>query len=255
MIETHRHDGPEGPSRDIREIRLARPPVNALTPELLEALLAALGDATENAAAVVLSGRPGMFSAGLDVPHLLTLGEDDIHRTFSSLLEVCRTLAVSPVPTVAAVTGHSPAGGAVMAVWCDYRVMAEGKYQIGLNEVQVGVSIPELLAIAVRRLVGERMAERLLVHGRMLAANEALEVGFVDELAPTEEVVERSVGWCRELLRLPAPAVRDARRATRADLHRAFDGLEAAVDTLASGWYRPETQAALRGLVERLAAR
>lgn len=249
MIERHDHGS-------IAELRLARPPANALTPDLLERLHDELETALEEAEAeaLVLSGRPGMFSAGLDVPHLLALDRDGIHDTFRRLLEVCRLLGTSPIPVAAAVTGHSPAGGAVLATFCDYRVMAEGPYRIGLNETRVGLPIPELLYGALRRLVGGRRAERLLVHGRLVEAREALDVGFVDELAPPEEVASRAVAWCESLLELPRSAVAGTRRACRAELHRLLAGeaFDDAVETLAAAWFREETQAALRALVARL---
>ena len=96
---------------------------------------------------------------------------------------VCATLARAPIPLVAAVTGHSPAGGAVLALFCDYRVMAQGAFKIGLNEVQVGLSVPDCIQFALRRVVGNHRAERLLVAGAMLESSAALDCGYVDELA------------------------------------------------------------------------
>lgn len=247
MIERRDH----GP---IAELYLDRPPANALTPPMLHRLLDEVEDAQDRAKALVLSARPGMFSAGLDVPHLLELDADGIRDTFDTLLRVCRALGTSPIPVAAAVTGHSPAGGAVLATFCDYRVMAEGPYRIGLNEARVGLPIPELLYAAVRRLVGGRMAERLLVHGRLVEASEALDIGFVDELAPAEEVADRALAWCRDVLELPGSAVPGTRRACRADLRRWLTGesFDDAVDVLATSWFHDEAQAALRALVARL---
>lgn len=247
MIERRDH----GP---IVELRLDRPPANALTSDLLTRLHDELEAAQEDAGGLVLSGRPGMFSAGLDVPHLLGLDHDDIHETFRSLMRVCRLLGTSRIPVVAAVTGHSPAGGAVLATFCDYRVMAEGSFRIGLNETQVGLPIPELLYGALRRLVGGRTAERLLVHGRTVEAEEALRVGFVDDLAPAEEVAERAIAWCRGVLELPRSAVAGTRRACRAELHRLLAGgaFDDAIETLTAAWFQEEAQAALAALVARL---
>ena len=131
MLETLDHD-----DGAIRELRLDRPPVNALTPELLAALRDALEAApAAGARALVVSGRPGMFSAGLDVPCLLGLDRAGIEGLMANLFAALRALAFSPVPSVAAVTGHSPAGGAVLALMCDRRVMAAGdaesRFRIG----------------------------------------------------------------------------------------------------------------------------
>src|SRR6185437_3684442 len=82
---------------------------------------------------------------------------------------------------------HRP-GGAVLALFCDYRVMARGAYRIGLNEVQVGLTVPDCIQAALRRLVGPYRAERLLIQGTMLDADDALAAGMVDELTDVDHV-------------------------------------------------------------------
>jgi Delta3-Delta2-enoyl-CoA isomerase len=121
----------------VRELRLNRPPVNALSPELIASLLEAIRTAPhEGKRALVLSGLPGIFSAGLDVPQLLKLDRlamDALWREFYALIGA---LACSPVPIAAAITAHAPAGGTVLALFCDHRIAAEGDWRIGLSEVQ-----------------------------------------------------------------------------------------------------------------------
>ncbi|MFQ5349219.1 MAG: enoyl-CoA hydratase/isomerase family protein [Thermoanaerobaculia bacterium] len=241
----------------VRELRLERPPANALAPELVDALAAAVRAAPANGAeALVLSGAPGMFSAGLDVPYLLTLDRQGIAAAWAGFYDLLRALAAAPVPIAAAITGHSPAGGAVLAILCDRRVMAEGPWAIGLNEVKVGIPLPPALFGALRRVVGHRTAERLAVAGAMVAPDEALAIGLVDELAPPAEVVDRALQWCGTLLALPrGPMLRTRRRARRdlQELLRPGDGSE--VEGLVDDWFDDETQAALHALVERLAAK
>src|SRR5204863_7790743 len=116
---------------------------------------------------------------------------------------LCAALARSPIPIAAAITGHSPAGGAVLAIMCDYRVMARGPFKIGLNEVQVGLSVPECIQAALRRLLGPYRAERLLVAGAMLEAEQAHAIGLVDELVEPDLVVPRGLLWLGDLLKLP----------------------------------------------------
>jgi enoyl-CoA hydratase/carnithine racemase len=169
----------------VRELRLDRPPANALTPDLIVELREALTRAPEEGVkAMVLAGRPGRFSGGLDVPYLLSLDREGMDRLWREFYRLLHALAASHVPIAAAVTGHSPAGGAVMALFCDYRVMAEGDFVIGLNEVLVGIPMPLAILQALSRLVGPGKAERLCVEGKLLSSAEALRVGFVDELAP-----------------------------------------------------------------------
>jgi Delta3-Delta2-enoyl-CoA isomerase len=241
----------------VRELRLSRPPANALSPELIAALGEAVAAAPkEGARALVLSGSPGMFSGGLDVPHLLQLDRPAIRDTWESFYRLLRGLAASPVPVVAAITGHSPAGGAVLSMFCDYRVMTEGNFKIGLNEVAVGIPLPEALLRACVRIVGPRQAERLSVTAAMIHPEEALRIGFVDEVAPPDHVVPRAVEWCQGLLALPPVALADTRKRARADLVRLVEeGLASEMETLAEMWFSDETQSTLRAVVERLAAK
>src|SRR5260221_2424710 len=96
----------------VRELRLARPPVNALDPPLLTALRAAIAGApAAGREAIVLSGAPGRFSGGLDVPVLLTLDRAGMEGAWTTVFGVMRDIAASPISIVAALTQHSAAGG------------------------------------------------------------------------------------------------------------------------------------------------
>lgn len=248
MLDIIEHD------HRIRELRLARPPVNALNPHLIATLKRAIAQApNEGAAALVISGSPGSFSAGLDIPALLQLDRDAMRAFWKDFFGVCAALARSSIPIVAAVTGHSPAGGAVLALFCDYRVMARGDYKIGLNEVQVGLTVPDCIQAALRRLVGPYRAERLLVAGAMLDADDALAAGMIDELTDVDHVVTRTLAWLESLLQLPRHAMLGTRAMARADLANLFeDPASLPVEAFLDGWFASEAQATLRALVERL---
>lgn len=243
MLETiDHHDGA------TREIRMARPPVNALNPELVQALHEALLAAPSSGARmIVLSGRPGLFSAGLDVPALLALDPAGLAAFWSSFFGLLGCMANAPVPIVAAITGHSPAGGAVLSLYCDYRVMAEGEFRIGLNEVQVGLFVPSNIQYALRRLVGAHRAERLLVEGAMLSPGQALSVGMVDALCAVDQVIPHALSWCERHLKLPPMALSRTRELARADL---VEAMHSSLDenAMTTGWYGAETQSTLRKL-------
>lgn len=247
MIEIQDHG-------NVREIRLARPPANALETEMLGALIGALRAAPDaGAAAIVLSGRPGMFSAGLDVPLLLQQTRAQMLEFWRQFFGAQQAIAASPVPVVAALTGHSPAGGAVLAMQCDYRVMADGKYKIGLNEVQVGLYPGPIIHGALKRLVGVRQAERLLSGGLLLTAAEALSVGFVDRLVPETEVVATALEWARSMAALPPRALAHTRRLSRADLVALTAELtDRDYEAMNGAWYSDETQTVMKQLVAKL---
>jgi enoyl-CoA hydratase/carnithine racemase len=247
MLDIIRHD-------TIHELHLARPPVNALDPALVHALRSAVEAApAAGARALVLSGAPGLFSAGLDVPTLLQLDRDAFRVFWNDFFGLCAALARSPIPVAAAITGHAPAGGAVLSIMCDYRIMARGAYKIGLNEVQVGLSVPECIQAALRRLVGNYRAERLMVVGAMLDAEQADAIGLVDELVDGDAVVARAIEWLGGLLKFPAHAMSETRRLARADLAAVFaDPNALPVEDFLDNWFAPEAQSVLTALVARL---
>lgn len=238
----------------IRELRLDRPPANAFNPSLVTELTAAVRNApSDGAEALVISGAPGIFTGGLDVPELLGLGRDEIRAFWRGFYELLRTVAASEIPSVAAITGHSPAAGAVLSVFCDHRVMADGPFKIGMNEVQVGLSVPPTLQYALKRLTGPREGDALLVAGALISPAEAMRVGLVDEVVPPAEVVPRAIAWAERLIALPRAAMRDTRRIARADLVGQFDVLDdASYDAVTERWFGEETQATMRALVARL---
>jgi len=239
---------------DIRELRLDRAPVNALNPMVCTQLVEALGESVANGAAgIVLSGGPKVFSAGLDVPFLLTLTDRDALRAaWERFFLAARELAACPVPVAAALNGHAPAGGCVLALCCDYRVMADGPYRIGLNETQVGLVAPDGIQRLMRRVTGAHRAERLLVSGEMVEARQALEIGLVDELTDIDSVPTRAVAWLERLLQLPRKPVLATRAIARADVVEALRPENIGLDRFVDAWNDPDTQAGLRALVAKL---
>ena len=244
----------------IRELRLARPPVNALDPALCRALITTLDAAVADGVdAVVLSGAPGIFSAGLDVPHLMALGQDRqaLHAGWGAFFGAARSLAALRIPVVAALTGHAPAGGCVLSLCCDYRVMARSPnpakpFMIGMNETQVGLAVPEGAQQLMRRVIGPYRAERLLVSGSMVAADEALRMGLVDTVVEVDQVVPHALEWLSTLLALPRAPMLLTRSLARADLVRALEPQNLDLERFVDGWYDADTQAGLRALLARL---
>jgi enoyl-CoA hydratase/carnithine racemase len=219
MIETTDHEiaaSANGPAAFIRELRLNRPPVNALSAELLRAIQSALLTA-KNAAAVVFTGQAGLFSAGLDVRGMLALDRDGVTATFVELWRTGRALALSPMPLIFAINGHSPAGGTVLAVHGDYRVMARGDFRLGLNEVQIGLFPGPLIFGVFRRLVGGHAAQ-FLTRGTLMDPDTALRIGLVDELCDPSEVLARALAMAREFCALPRDTMLKTRELTRRDL-------------------------------------
>jgi 3,2-trans-enoyl-CoA isomerase len=238
----------------VRELQLARPPVNALDPGLVQALRLAVAHAPDDGArALVISGRAGLFSAGLDVPALQALDRAAMRTFWRDFFDLLRTLAASPLPLCAAMAGHSPAGGMVIGLFCDRRIAAAGEYKLGLNEVQVGLPVPPVILAAHRLLIGPRESARLAVPGTMVGPDEALRIGLVDEVVAVEEVTPRARAWCEQLLGLPPLAMSATRRMARAELVALFDDLAAPdYEYMSEWWSGEECQAAMRAMLERV---
>ncbi len=229
-----------------------RAPANALNLALVEQLLAALETVRmDGARAIVLTGRPGMFSGGLDVPELIQLDRRHIESFWGRFFSLTHQLAASPVPVVAAVSGHAPAGGAVLALHCDWRIGVAGRFRIGLNEVQVGLPVPPTILVALELAVGPRQALRLASRGELVTMEEALAVGLLDELVQPDALLAAALARAGEWLALPPVAMNTTRLATKARLIRALEG-PADVATATSWWFSAETQAGMRRLVEKL---
>lgn len=244
----------------IRELRLARPPVNALDAALCSALADAVARAAdERIEGLILSGSARIFSAGMDVPQLLAYGSERarVRQTWSAFFDAARALAGSPLPVVAALTGHVPAGGCVLALCCDYRIMARSAdparpATIGLNEVQVGLTPPEGVQRLLRRAVGRQCAERMLVSGSLVSAELAAQIGLIDELSDAGQVGARARDWLSTLLQLPQAPLRRTRAIARADLIAALDPELIQLESFVDAWYDEDTQRALRTLLQRL---
>jgi 3,2-trans-enoyl-CoA isomerase len=261
MLEITEHSPAAGAAAVIREIRLARAPVNALDGELLDRLIVAV-EGAGSAGALVITGQPGVFSAGLDVPGMLKLDRDGIVKVFASLWHAQRVIATASVPVVFGLTGHCPAGGTVLAIHGDYRVMArsareDGEFRLGLNETQVGLYPGPLIHGAFKRLVGGHAAQ-LLTRGALIDPATALRVGLVDELCETPRCAARALEVARELCALPREAMLRTRQLARRDLVEMFgepshaQGLGQQFGEFAADmWHSPETLARLKTLFGR----
>jgi len=247
MIEIIQHG-------QVHEIRMARPPVNALNFDLLDALVTAIQSAPANGArGLILSGGEKVFSGGLDVPYLMTLDKAGLMKCWSRFFDAARALANSPVPVAAAISGHNPAGGCVLALCCDYRVMAHGPFRIGLNETQVGLAVPEAIQYLMRRVVGAQRAERLIVAGAMIESEHAHQIGLVDVLCDQANVVDTAKVWLDATLALPSTPMLATRKIARADVVNALSSFkDADLEMFVSGWYSADTQEALKAVMVKL---
>jgi enoyl-CoA hydratase/carnithine racemase len=212
-----------------------RPPVNAMNLELLDELVAAVGQvAADVPSALVLAGRPGAFSAGLDLKAVPAYEPAEQRRMVEGINAMALGVYALPCPVVCAITGHAIAGGFVLAVCGDHRVAStEGRY--GLTEVKVGVPYPQGAIGVVRAELTPAAARALVLGNRLVDADECVRLGAFDEAVEPDAVVERAVEVARELAELPAEVYARTKAELRADT---LERLRAAVavDPLLQSW-------------------
>lgn len=193
--------------RGVKTITLDRPDKrNALSPEMINELIAALDEAAQcRCGVVVLTGAGTAFCAGLDLEHLKSLDAHtaETHRQDAdALAHLLRTLYDFPKPVIAAVNGPAIAGGMSLATIADF-TLATPESKFGFNEVRVGF-VPAIEASFLLRQVGEKRTRELLLSGRLLKASEAQQMGLVTEIVTAEEL-QRSARALAETLLLNSP--------------------------------------------------
>lgn len=200
MIHTETRDA-------ITILRIDHGRANALDTELLGQMVQALGDAeADGARGIVLTGTGAIFSAGVDLLQLMDGGPDYIEEFVGSLSGGLLRLFQCPLPVVAAINGHAIAGGCILATACDHRVMVDGRGKIGLTELAVGVPLPAAGLEIAASVIPRHHLRSLLYSARLVSAEQALEYGLVDEVAPAEAVVERAVAVAARLADVPPAA-------------------------------------------------
>ncbi len=193
---------------------------NALSKGMLTSISAVLDDAEHDAAisALVLHGRPGKFSAGFDLS-VMTAGDP---AAIADLVcdggELVRTIYGSSLPVVAACTGHALAAGALLLLACDVRVGGDADCKIGLNEVAIGMVLPDwAFSIAVDRL-SRRHLQLAVATGRITSALGAVDAGFLDEVVPVDDVLDVAVSRAAACASLDPRAYAGTVRRLRGDV-------------------------------------
>jgi enoyl-CoA hydratase len=182
--------------------------VNALSFELIAAIKAAVeaADGDDAVGAIVIHGREGKFSAGFDLGVMLAGNMAETVRLVADGGDLVRTLYGCGVPVVAACTGHALAAGALMLLGCDVRIGADVPAKIGLNEVAIKMVLPGwALTIAEARL-SKRHLQRAIVNARVTGPQDAVDVGFLDEVVAADALLDTAVTRAADLAATLDPA-------------------------------------------------
>lgn len=208
----------------VAQVTLDDGKVNALSEHMLEALLAAIDEAAQADLALLITGRPGCFSGGYDRKLIAAGGPAcDAMRAAGDRLTLA--LLDYPAPVVMASSGHAMAKAAFMLLLADYRLGATGEFRVGLNEVAIGMTMPDSAMPQARARLATPWLSRCALQAEVLTPESAVQAGFLDELQPPEQLLERAQHKVRQLAALDRTAYRETRRLLNAPLRAEFTGL------------------------------
>jgi enoyl-CoA hydratase len=240
MIERGLSDG-------IVTLRLAHGKASALDLELCNALQREIEAAAESDGirAVVLTGTGSIFSAGVDLPRLVSGGRKYVLDFVEALDAMLRALFLFPKPAVVAVNGHAIAGGAIIAFACDYRLMSGGR--IGVPEALVGVPFPPLALEVVRFAIPRQHLQSMLYLARTVEAPEAKAMGIIDEVVAPDHLLRRAEVMARQLADIRPGAFRLTKRQVREPFLRdAAEIASVSADEIDALWADPATHEHIR---------
>ena len=223
LVESSDRDG-------IRVLALVRPPVNAIDLTLVRAIGDALLEAAgaRSCRGVVLTGGDEIFSAGIDVktvPHYDAATRREMVRAINRTILALYRLEK---PTVAAIGGHALGGGLVLALACDFRLAAAGRYQLGLTEVTAGIPYPAGPMTVVLAELDHSAARSLVLSGQVFEPTAPCAAGFLDELVEPGRLRDAAVARAASLAAAPAYAV--VKRQLKAEAVRRLERIVAEDD-------------------------
>ncbi len=247
-------------SKGIATVKMQRGKANAINISFLKELQVSFKDlvSDDTVKGIILEGNEGIFSAGLDVIEIYSYTKEQVMDLFVALKNTMQEILIASVPTVAAISGHAPAGGCVLASCCDYRIMVNGNYKLGLNEVGVGIVIPFFVYKTFAHAMGnERNASRLILASKLMTTEEALAHQFVDQLVESNELKETSINYIKSFSSLDKEVWSKSKKVMLQDLMKAYSAkaIEKDLESLDAQWWQPASREILKKLVESLQAR
>ncbi|MBX3413104.1 MAG: enoyl-CoA hydratase/isomerase family protein [Pirellulales bacterium] len=227
---------------EVTILRMARGKGNALNLEFCTALIEAF-ERLERAStrAVVLTGQGNVFGAGVDLPALVAGGAPYLRQFLPVMQRSFERLATFPKPVVAAVNGHAIAGGAILTLACDQRLMVRGTARFGLTEVLVGVVFPAWALEIARFATPPQHFQSAIVTGRTWGPEESLARGFIDELLEPEQLLDRACEVAAELGAVLPATFAETKRAVRRPMIEAAQRIARETDAaVLAHWCSPE---------------
>ena len=211
----------------VAVVRLDDGKMNALSHDVVARLDGALAQAEADAQAVCFVGNDRALSAGFDLS-VMREGPDAARDLVTAGAKLIMRLYGHPQPTVVAVTGHALAAGALLVLACDTRVGADKPSKIGLNEVAIGMTLPEFAVELARERLSKRYATRACIQAEIYDPKGALAAGYLDQIVAADECEAAALAEAKRLAEMPGGAYGGTKRMVRGDtVERVLDGLNA----------------------------
>jgi len=203
-------------------------------------------------ALILSSSNEKFFSIGFDIPRLFELDKQNFQVFYQSFNQLCLELFTLPKPTVAAITGHAIAGGCILVLCCDYRIISEGRKLMGLNEIKLGVPVPYLAHSILVSLIGKNRAGEVVDKGDFYRAEELLEMNLVDRVVALERVLP-SAGEQALLLASRSPDVYNLNKKIRVEKIEAdfLKHREEMQDLFIRDWFSDDARRLLKEAMEK----
>jgi enoyl-CoA hydratase len=218
LIAYHLEDG-------IATLTLCNGKVNAISPDVITAFNAALDQAEQDRAVVIITGQPGILSGGYDLK-VMTAGPQQAVDLVTQGSTLARRLLAHPFPVIVACSGHAVAKGAFLLLSVDYRIGVDGPFSIGLNEVQIGMTMHHAGIELARDRLRKSAFHRSVINGEMFNPQSAVDAGFLDKVVQPQELHGAALEAARQLKKINMKAHRNTKLKVRKAL---LDTLEAVI--------------------------
>ena len=185
----------------IATLALCNGKVNAISPDVIAALNRALDQAEQDGAVVIITGQPGILSGGYDLK-IMTSGPQNAIALVTAGSMLARRMLAHPYPLIVACPGHAVAKGAFLLLSADYRVGVDGPFTIGLNEVQIGMTMHHVGIELARDRLRKSAFQRSVINAEMFNPQGAKEAGFLDQLVAPEELMSSARAMAQQLKKL-----------------------------------------------------
>jgi len=240
----------------IITLQLNRGKANPINRQMISDLHAFFEQATQddNINGVIMTGKQHFFSSGLDLKQLYDMNEEEVKEFWMAFMHMTKVVASFPKPLIAAVTGHSPAGGCVLAICADYRVMAEGNYIIGLNEIPVGIVVPKVIFDLYSFWIGNKTAYQYLLEGKLVSPSEAKEIGLVDAVVSADKVLSHAEEKMEDYANFDGKTWSLSKSNLRSGMLEGMnmDKLDTILEPMLKQWWSPKTRSILKMIIASL---